>query len=625
MSERGYILFLNKLRADVFDNAVRGWAKSKTPPSVDEMRQYAHFVNVATGRGIPGKSLETIMPLMNAAMFSPRLALSRFQVVGDTARAFMTPGSKASRMIIKDMTAFMGEILTPLTLGYLGGLWDLETDPTSADFMKARIGNTSIDPWGGFKPYVTYFARMTEAISKGDFGRLDDIVEQLARSKLAPVPSLGYDLISGHDFIGRPVKWNTLDFDNAFINRVTPLIIQDVMDALEEGEFKRKEAVIAGVGAFIGLGAVTYRRISEELAEARNAVSQDKFGMNYDQKATSEEGGMDSAKRKAVNEDPEVVPLVEEHKQDALDRDSRWAKNEEEEERELLSIRTTGLTTDGDKVTDFTQKQIDDALDRGDIDGGSWIGTDKQIRRDIYNWRQGWQEGKGIDYEEDPPEPGSLEDVIQQWWDVELQVDPFTLEEDWDTFFSEKENLEAKAISMEVDDEVTNYFAAMGEDDTDMQVRHKKAREQRDVLLDETPMYMAGVSDVTVNKMLDNTKEYLLAQGSRWGVAKYIQWLYYQGEEYQTNEWAVAYWVALGERDMVINPERTKMVMQNPDLVLFYPGLFRGLTDEGKQAFVIRYGSNFLSKKLIEEFIDSGELATGGGEAQPFEPQPLFQ
>ncbi|KKL62272.1 hypothetical protein LCGC14_2186860, partial [marine sediment metagenome] len=569
MSERGYILFLNKLRADVFDFTMRGWSKSGRVPSQNEIDQIAHFINVATGRGsvesLPS-SIQGLLPLMNVALFSPRLAISRFQVVQSTARAFMTPGSMTSRLIIKDMTAFTGAAMAPLVLGYIGGLWDLEFDPTSADFGKIRVGNTSIDPWAGFRPYVTYFARMTEAVAKGDFAALDNILEQLARSKLAPVASGVLDAVTGSDFLGRPIKWNTIDFDNIFISRVVPLIAQDVKDALEEAEFKATEATLAGAGAFVGLGAVTYRRLGEELGEARDLISQDKFGVDY-----ADKEGMDPAKRDEVNRDPTVTGLAEEVKQDALERDREWAKQAEEEEQELLSIRSTGSDLAGNKVTDFTQKQIDDALDRGAIDGGSWIGTNRQISRDIHRWRQGWREAKGIDFEDDPPEPGSISDLIEKWWNVELPVDPFTLEEDWDAFFAEKERLRAAAIRLETDDEVTKYFAAMGEDDTDMQVRHKKAREQRDTLMDDTPAYMAGVSDVAVKNLLDRTKEYLLSVGSKWGLARYIQWLYYQGEEYQTNEWAIAYWVAAGERDAVTNPERTQMVMENPDMVLFYP------------------------------------------------------
>jgi hypothetical protein len=260
------------------------------------------------------------------------------------------------------------------------------------------------------------------------------------------------------------------------------------------------------------------------------------------------------------------------------------------------------------------------------MEGNSWIEINRQIGRDIFRWRQGWQEARGINFEDEPPEPGSLTDIIEQWWAVELPIDPFTLEEDWDTFFEEKERLRALAISMETSEnkEVTRYFNVMGEDDTDTQVRFKQAREQRDTLLDDTPAYMGDVSDVAINNLLDNTKAYLLSVGSKWGLARYLQWLYYQGEQYQTDEMAIAYWVALGERDQVVNPERTELVMENPDMVLFYPGLFRGLTDRGKQSFFSRYGSNFLSKKLIEDFVDTGVLSSGAGGSELFQSTPVF-
>ncbi|KKL79967.1 hypothetical protein LCGC14_2009510, partial [marine sediment metagenome] len=60
-------------------------------------------------------------------------------------------------------------------------------------------------------------------------------------------------------------------------------------------------------------------------------------------------------------------------------------------------------------------------------------------------------------------------------------------------------------------------------------------------------------------------------------------------------------------------------------IVLFYPGLFHGLPDAAKQAFVSRWGTNFLSKSLIEAYITSGELSVGGGsETQLFQPTPVF-
>jgi hypothetical protein len=618
-SERSYILFLNKLRADVFDSTIRSAVKAGRQPSGLERRQLAHYINVATGRGIPGENLNTLMPLANATMFSPRLAMSRFQVVGDVAQALMTPGRATSRMILKDTAMFMGQRLGLLELGRLGGLWDINYDPTSADFMKLRIGNTSIDPWTGFIPYAVFFARAGQAIAEGDLGKLDNLLERLARTKFAPIPSAVYDVAKGHDFLGKPIKWSSLDFDNVVASRLTPLIIQDVVESLQEAEFKVGETTLVGASTFVGFGAATYRRLSEEVQEARDEESQARFGMDYDQKATADGEGMNQASRDVVDSQPHVAELIEERDKEALERDREWAVESEKERLELLEIRSTGRDLSGDQVGEgLTQLQIDNALERGDMDGASWIKANSQISQAIHTWRQGWREKQGFEPEEGEYEPGSIGDLIEQWWDVEVQRDPFTLEPDWDTFWEEKDRLRAAAIKLETpgNREVTRYFAAMGEDDTAMQKKYKKARELRDVFEDETTMYMKGIGQEQINRLLDRTKDYLVQKGSRWGVARYIQWLYYQDEAYQTNEWAVAYWVAADQRDLVLNPQRTDMIMQNPDLVMFYSGLFRGLPDDGKQSFVSRYGTNFLSKSLIEEFIDSGELFVPKG--RPF-------
>lgn len=66
-----------------------------------------------------------------------------------------------------------------------------------------------------------------------------------------------------------------------------------------------------------------------------------------------------------------------------------------------------------------------------------------------------------------------------------------------------------------------------------------------------------------------------------------------------------------------------EQVEGNPHLVLFYPGLFRGLTDEGRQGFINRYGTRFLSESLRETFIESGELSTQS-DTELFRPTPLF-
>ena len=77
-SERGFFGFLNKLRADTFDDLVRrsiaaGVDFKANPKALSDI---ASFVNAATGRGNLGK-LNSSAPLLNGLFFSPRLIASR--------------------------------------------------------------------------------------------------------------------------------------------------------------------------------------------------------------------------------------------------------------------------------------------------------------------------------------------------------------------------------------------------------------------------------------------------------------------------------------------------------------------------------------------------------------------
>ncbi|KKM16507.1 hypothetical protein LCGC14_1685140, partial [marine sediment metagenome] len=175
---------------------------------------------------------------------------------------------------------------------------------------------------------------------------------------------------------------------------------------------------------------------------------------------------------------------------------------------------------------------------------------------------------------------------------------------------------------------VAEYFDSFGHD-TEIQKLGQKAKDNRDILLDDIPKFADGVTEAQVSKMYNDTRDYLDSVGSSWGVSKYLGWLFWQGEQYQTNVIKVTYWAGRGEWDEIINPERTKMVLSNPEMVLFYPGLFRGLTDSGKQQFFDLYGLEFLSAKLIEDFITNPEREedrlASQPDAEPFRPSAVFE
>jgi len=167
-------------------------------------------------------------------------------------------------MYFKDMAKLIGAGFTVLALAKLGGA-DVEDDPRSTDFGKIKIGNTRYDIWGGFQQYVRFFAqlftgqtksamtgKMSSLDGKGPFGRTrSDVIETFARSKLAPAPALGWNLMSGRNIIGEPVTPQSIAED-----LVEPLILKDLLDAWKEQG--AKSLLTTGLPATFGIGVSTY-------------------------------------------------------------------------------------------------------------------------------------------------------------------------------------------------------------------------------------------------------------------------------------------------------------------------------------------------------------------------------
>lgn len=154
-SNRAYTSFLNKLRADTFEDLVQNsnvffseGGKQKVDMAI--AKDLAGFVNNSTGRGNLG-ALEKHAASLNATLFSPRLMASRLQMLNP--RNYITGSPAARKEYLKSFLAMatIGNTVTGLTK--LSGVGDVGKDPNSSDFGKIKIGNTRIDPWAGFQQY----------------------------------------------------------------------------------------------------------------------------------------------------------------------------------------------------------------------------------------------------------------------------------------------------------------------------------------------------------------------------------------------------------------------------------------------------------------------------------------
>lgn len=270
MSERAYLGFLNKLRADLFNGRVLEAAKSGVDLNdPHELESIGKVINAFTGRGDLG-ALQKAAPLLNTVFFSPRLLASRLNLIfgvgkhGIPGEYYLSLSPFARREALKGMRNLIGTIGTMLWLAKLNGA-KVSLDPTNADFGKIRLGNTRIDIAGGFQQPVRLMAQLFErkitssttgktlSLTQHGYGKLSekDIIQRFVESKYAPVPSLINDVLSNKTFQGNKIKLRS----EAYAHLV-PLLAQDVRDLYaQEGALPAIGG--AAIGTF-GVGIQTY-------------------------------------------------------------------------------------------------------------------------------------------------------------------------------------------------------------------------------------------------------------------------------------------------------------------------------------------------------------------------------
>lgn len=165
-SQRAYTGFLNELRAktvySLIDTArnmpvvegqepIRLYTRDEKGRRVatPALHEIGRYVNVFTGRGGLG-DFEKNAVMLNTFFWSPRNVSSRFTILNPFYYVNASPfvRKQAVHSLLRIAAVGMG------TLGLAKYVLDAEvnyTDPTSADFMKAKWGNNRLDGWAGLQ------------------------------------------------------------------------------------------------------------------------------------------------------------------------------------------------------------------------------------------------------------------------------------------------------------------------------------------------------------------------------------------------------------------------------------------------------------------------------------------
>ena len=270
-SNRAYITFLNKLRADMW-NVLAASVSKDGDVTLEEAKAISFFVNVSTGRGTLGK-FEQAAEAMNVAFFAPRYVASRFQAITLGIKA-LTPGvpfkggKRVKRAIAKEYARYLVGMAAIYSLAAFT-LDDekFEWNPRSSDFGKIKIGRTRLDPLSGMSQVTVLLSRIISGEVKSSitgevtpirgedvgFGKRTTVgvIGSFLRYKLSPMFGTTLSLLAGEDPVGQPFGPEDLPE-----NLLVPLAMREVFETIEEQGLARGTAL--SILAIFGMGIQTY-------------------------------------------------------------------------------------------------------------------------------------------------------------------------------------------------------------------------------------------------------------------------------------------------------------------------------------------------------------------------------
>lgn len=299
-----YVASLSQARFDLFTQMVEAEKAIKGVTELDsaEMKSIAETINTISGStklSILGRDFEKLAPEANFLMFSARLFASKFKnLVGTPALVMKHYGEKAlgkettlsDAVVRKRMRASLGILGVSYSLINLAKLsgYDVETDPRSGDFGKAKVGDRMVDLTLGYGSYVTFMARVitgeTTTSSTGVTKKLRDLTpEEKANGDIRAVGSggekLGYGSITGSFLRNKLASFPStlLDFylgetsmgekptvKGEAQNRIPPMFLQDTWNIIQDDSMGNIEKMVVNPLAFAGVGG--YTKTPEDLS-----------------------------------------------------------------------------------------------------------------------------------------------------------------------------------------------------------------------------------------------------------------------------------------------------------------------------------------------------------------------
>jgi hypothetical protein len=226
----------------------------------------AKTVNDFTGRGNlgSGDKYGSVAPGLNAFFFSPR-KISATMEMFDPVRYLDPKISPTARMgALRQLSGSLIATAGILSLARLAGA-SVDLNPTSSNFAKMKVGNTTIDPTGGNSTYIRLLARIISGksisqsgkvttLNSGAFGgqtKADDALG-FFRGKLSPIAATIADVY----FYGQTATGEKVTVPYEVQDKLSPVVISDFIN-LVRSDPKDALTWLPELGAVFGLEVQT--------------------------------------------------------------------------------------------------------------------------------------------------------------------------------------------------------------------------------------------------------------------------------------------------------------------------------------------------------------------------------
>ena len=277
-----------RARMDVFDLLKDKATKNGIEWDKTQIQDVGLIVNSLTARGAFGRVGES--PIVKLVLWAPRMLKANWDVLTGHTLGSGLKTSFARKEAALNLVKIIGTNALIILLANSLRPGSAETDPTSSNFGKVKIGNTSFDYTGGSGALLVLASRLVTGTTKSPttgikrdlgskFGQQSrmDVIVQFALGKTTPIINNLSQLAKGRTYAGKKPT------AGSFTSGLTvPISIQNAIQLKDDNSV---EAVLGVLLDVFGINANTYPlsstnwdlNLTKEMEQFKEKIGEKKF------------------------------------------------------------------------------------------------------------------------------------------------------------------------------------------------------------------------------------------------------------------------------------------------------------------------------------------------------------